>query len=153
MGDSGGIDDERKNTGQRLRFVRYPLCPSLHPEKQPGFKSFVEECLTDAEEFYRDADIGVSILPSGTATAIALARRTYSAIHNKIREGGYRLYDHRFRVPFSEKLAQAAHLLTPASVMRLLVVEMVARSLSMVATLGSVANQMRARYTVPAMAL
>ena len=93
--------------------------------KHAGFVPLMEEMLGLAEELYADADIGIAMLPAQMSTVIAVARKAYSAMHNRIRGGEHKIYAKRFKVPISGKLAAAASILTKLQVAHIVVVEMV----------------------------
>ena len=89
-----------------------------------GFVPMMEEMMALAEELYEDSDIGIALLPPKMSTVIAVARRTYSAMHGRIRGGDHKIYGKRFKVPFSGKIAAAASILTKPQVAHIVAVEM-----------------------------
>lgn len=125
-----GGEGESSNIKQKC-FVGFPLTFSDHTDfkgekgiyEYPGFVPLIEEMLNLAEMYYTDSDIGTEMLPGRTRGVIKVARKAYSAIHDKIREGDYKIYDKRFKVPLRGKLAAAASALTQYQAMRILSVE------------------------------
>ena len=115
----------------------------------PGFKPLMEEMIDLAEELYVDADKGVEMLPSQVRHVIAVARHAYSAIHHKIRDGDYRIYETRFRVPLSGKLKAAASVITSSQLMWILAVEFVFRGFWAAVDNSRRLHAAASRYAVP----
>ena len=65
--------------------------------------------------YYASADLGVPMLPQGSAACISAARRLYSGILDQIEEAGYDVFSRRVSVPTWRKVATAARLVAPAA--------------------------------------
>ena len=62
---------------------------------------------------YRDADLGIAMLPSSSQRCIRAARDLYSGILVKIEEAGHDVFRARVRVTTARKLAMAAKIVRP----------------------------------------
>ena len=151
LSDDGGdvVTDESNE-----RFVGYPLDRLDHAGglyAQKGFVPLMEEMLCTTEAMYIDADLGIKML-GAAEPIINVARCAYAKIHDKIREGDYKIYDTRFRVPITEKLKVARTILPTFHVVHIAVVEVVCATIvSVVETVRLVATSL-ARYIVPLLA-
>ncbi|HEX2147436.1 MAG TPA: phytoene/squalene synthase family protein [Pseudorhizobium sp.] len=79
---------------------------SLDPEdmsQRPALHAAALELLDLADDYYRSAYAGISVLPPRAAWAIAAARRIYGAIGSKLRAGGSAAWDGRVSTSKQEK--------------------------------------------------
>lgn len=60
-----------------------------------------------ARELYREAELGIGLLPPASARCVATAHRLYSAILERIEARDYDVFTGRARVPTSHKIATA----------------------------------------------
>ena len=71
----------------------------------------------------------------------------YAAIHHKIRDGKYRIYSTRYRVPFRAKLAIAGAIVSGDSIARMAAVQLLASFVHLFVYAGRTANALAERYT------
>jgi lycopene cyclase domain-containing protein len=149
---------EYHRTKASIQYVSYPLAQRDHVGgvagseglyANPGFRPLMVEMMELTEELYADADLGVEMLPIETRHVIAVARHAYSKIHDKIREGDFRIFDTRFRVPFMGKLKAAAKVLTAGQVVYMVVAEFTARALFGLVDGAARLRSVVRRYTLP----
>ena len=69
------------------------------------FIRLMEFQIQRAREYYRKADIGISLLSSDSRLPVYLARHNYSRILRKIEENDYNVFDHRAYLNYTEKLS------------------------------------------------
>jgi phytoene synthase len=79
----------------------------------PGWVALMRYEIDRIRRYYRSADLGVPMLPPGSARCIAGARALYSGILDEIEDAGYDVFSQRVRVPGWRKLAVAARLVRP----------------------------------------
>lgn len=143
-----GKDEDQDSS---KRFVGYPLDGLDHKGGLYGHKGFVplmEEIMCVAEDMYADADQGIKML-GAAEPIIAVARSAYSRIHVKIREGKYRIYDTRFRVPIGEKLKVARNILPTVQVVHIAAVEVMCAAIAAVVSAVRLATTSFSRYVAP----
>lgn len=147
----GEIEEEVEGKNRRVIIVDYPLSPRPSLCASTPFQRLLEEQLEDAEAFYEEAEKGIHFLPAGPAQVISLAKVTYHAIHDKIRENDYQIYTTRCRVPFSEKLRLGLSLsiLRPAHLPILLLLETGMYLLSVVGSIVGNVVQLSSTYLGP----
>jgi len=86
------------------RFGADPRSRTVSPEWIAALRFQVDRCA----ELYRSADVGISMLPPESATAIRTARILYSEILDQVAAHGYDVFSRRARVGSARKLAVAA---------------------------------------------
>lgn len=73
--------------------------------KDENFIELMKFQIERAREYYRRADIGISMLSSDSRLPVYLARHNYSRILNKIEENEYNVFDTRAYLNYTEKLS------------------------------------------------
>ncbi len=134
------LRDVREDAALGRRYLPADACarhgvpdPAAADPSDPRFRALMEEMFALADAWYAEADAGIAALPEHTRPAIALARRSYHRLHDAIRGAGYNLVP-RVVVPWSLKLADAAALLPPLTVAKILTAEVLARVAGVAAT-------------------
>lgn len=74
-------------------------------ELSPKFIDLMKFQIERAREYYRRADIGISMLSSDSRLPVYLARHNYSRILTKIEENEYNVLDTRAYLNYTEKLS------------------------------------------------
>ncbi|PZO66609.1 MAG: phytoene synthase [Paracoccus denitrificans] len=78
------------------------------PSQRDALHRVALHLLTEAEQYYQSADIGIAALPRRPALAIAAARNIYRQIGVKLRATGPKAWDGRLSTTKGEKLRLAA---------------------------------------------
>lgn len=81
----------------------------LRPSDAAALAPAVQRLLAEADELYASGDLGLPYLSFRSRVAVATARRVYSAIGERIREGGADVLAGRVVVPGSEKALHVLH--------------------------------------------
>ncbi|MCU1455219.1 MAG: Phytoene/squalene synthetase [Acidimicrobiales bacterium] len=76
----------------------------------PEWRALMRFEIDRAREYYLSADLGVALLPPGSARCISAARRLYSQILDRIEAADYDVFARRVSVPTWRKLSVAARL-------------------------------------------
>jgi phytoene synthase len=79
----------------------------------PAFVQLMQFEIERCRELYRNADLGVTMLPPDSARCIEAARVLYSRILEKIEAQDYDVFRQRARVSTAEKAAMVAKLIRP----------------------------------------
>lgn len=72
-----------------------------------GYAALMEELMLVAEADYREAELGIAMLPLFFGDAVAIAARVYAAIHDQIRANGYDTARQRATTSFVQKVSLA----------------------------------------------
>lgn len=104
------IDDDMKTRGriylplEDMRKFNVKEEDILNKKMSPEFISLIKYEIDRTQRLYREADIGLELLPKKPAKGVKVARVLYSKILDKIEEINYNVFDSRVSIGFYKKI-------------------------------------------------